>query len=184
MAGWPSQTEVKPDIVPEVVLTPEQEAEQVAIREKAIRTWLVNKQQLANYKEVEMASRVTVTDMLFPTPSRGTQRYSLGNGYAVKLVQTYIYNLGSADKLKGDGTKYKVRDQVDDVLDKIEKLELGPEVDFIIERLIKWSPEVSISEYEKLADSAVGLKVRDEIDKILTVKPGSPQLTFEEPKAK
>ena len=171
--GWPSNVaEVQTELT---------EEQKIEIRDNAIRGWLKLRGQLASVKTDEMTSRTTVSGMLFPTPTKGTQRFELGNGYSIKLVQTYTYTLGDKDKVV-DGLKVKVRDQVDDKLDEIEALKLDEEATFILERLIKWVPELSVSEYEKLGESAVGLEIKAKIDEILTVKPGSPQLTFEEPK--
>jgi hypothetical protein len=55
----------------------------------------------------------------------------------------------------------------------------------IAERIVKWKPDLSVSEYETLAasENETDIKAKTLIDAILTVKPASPQLTFEPPKA-
>jgi hypothetical protein len=173
--GWPTATEA------EAVAAPAQELP-IEERNQRIQIWLDAKATLESAKATEAESRLVVTQTLFPTPKKGTQRFQLANGYAVKLVCGYNFTLGDKDKTGDDGVKISIAAQVEAVQDAIEAL--GPEGSFIADRVIKWKPELSVTEYEKLGESAIGLKAKELIDAILTVTPATPQLSFEEPKAK
>jgi hypothetical protein len=149
-----------------------------------VQTWTEDKKALGAAKEAEQASRFALTATCFPNPVKGTQRFSLDGGYNVKLVHGWTYTLGDKDKTDGQGLKVSVYDQVAALEKQIAAL--GPEGQLLVERLIVWKPELKPTEYEQLArDSASEVEVQAKalIDEILTVKPASPQLTLEEPKA-
>lgn len=190
--GWPtipatagighnSQTfEVKYPSQPE-----NEEPEAFRLRRNAeIEHWLASKPVLDQAKQNEMDLRNKVTSTLFPNPVKGTQRYELGGGFKVKLVHGLTYTLGDKDKIDGEGKKIPVRSQIEDLEAAIIE-KYGEAGEQLIKRLISWKPEISGSEYEKLdANNPIELDVRNMIDENLTIKPASPQLTFEEPKAK
>lgn len=144
--------------------------------------WRQAKVDATQAVETERALRAQVTEMLFPNPVKGTQRYDLGEGWKVKLVHSMTPTLGDKD-LIGDGQKVPVIDQVDTVLNEIEKCgNVGP---VFAERLVKWKPELSMTEYEKLDTAYEDQKrIKALIDSILTLKPAAPQLEIEAPKAK
>lgn len=190
MTGWPNPPVADATLghnnppAEVAVETPvETEAEFLARRDNQITDWLSAKAALEVVKSDEMEARKTVTATLFPTPKKGTQRYPLNNGYAIKLVYTLRPSLGDKDKTDEDGNKISVREQVQEVEDKI--IALGQIGALLAERLIKWTPELSLSEFDKLnrADP-VEAEIANLIEEILTITPGSPQLTFEEPKGK
>lgn len=183
--GWPSighnnpPAEVSVEVGAAPIETPE---EFVARRDAEIQTWLDAKPALEQAKSFEAEARAIVTKTLFPSPKKGTQRYNLNGGYKVKLVYGLTYSLGDKDKVDDEGKKVSIESQVRAIEEKI--CDLGAEAELLCERLIRWKPELSASEYEKLdADNPTQLAIRNLIDQILTVKPASPQLTFEEPKA-
>lgn len=152
-------------------------------RDKEIQTWLDAKPVLEQAKSAEAEARATVTKTLFPEPKKGTQRYNLNGGYKVKLVYGLTYTLGNKEAVDGEGKAISIESQVRAVEEKI--MALGPEARLLLDRLIKWKPELSGSEYEKLdSDDETQVAIRNLIDEVLTIKPASPQLTFEEPKAK
>lgn len=160
--------------------TPEEFA---ARRDKEILAWNADKQQLGFYKAQEAASRAAVATTLFPTPRKGTQHYELGHGYKVTLVHGLTYTLGNKDMPDplNPGETIKVEKQVEDLQEAIANL--GNEGPFLAERLIKWKPELSETEYKALdADNPTHMQAKALIDAILTTKPASPQLTFVEPK--
>jgi len=175
MAGWPSN---EPSVQPE--LTPEQI---IANRDAAIQDWLDRRAKLVEIKETEMVARTGVAKMLFPNPSKGTQRFPLGGGYAIKLVHKLNYTLGDANKVNGEGGKVSRADQVFELEAKMAAL--GEVACVLTDRLIKWTPELSVTEYDKLdLSDPVQLQLRNLIDGILTVAPAAPALEFEEPKVK
>ena len=111
-----------------------------------------------------MALRKAIFEVQFPNHSEGTARVPLGNGYQLKAVGKLNYKLDNKD-----GATEKA----------LEELETaGNEGKFLADRLVKWSPELSITEYRKLDPQYKVI-----IDKVLTINPGAPTLEIEEPKA-
>lgn len=154
-----------------------------AQRNQLIKDWLAAKASFEAARTREMELRQQVTNVLFPTPKKGTQRFSLGEGYNVKLVYKLNPKLGDAEKLNTAGEKIPVNDQVEAALIEIEKV--GNEGVFLADRLIKTKYELSMSEYQALDESNPShKKIKAEIDKILTLTPAAPSLEFEEPKPK
>jgi len=178
--GWPD-TENVVQLETVTQLTEEQRKEQ---ENKAIETWLEYRTQLAVVKTNEMTARVTVTGMLFPNPKKGTQRFPLGQGYAIKLVHNLNYKLGDPEKVDPETEgKIKVSEQIFELQEKMD--EIGPQARLLSDRLIKWNPELSVSEYQKLdVNDPIQRQLKDIVDSVLTVEPVAPQLTFEEPKGK
>lgn len=172
--AWPSNQPGEPAVEPEAP------AFDLARHDQLINAWLAAKAELNSAKEYEMNVRKELTDMLFPIKKKGTQRAPLNNGWNMKLAQTYTYPLGDKDKLDEDGQKIHVRDQVAELEDKLVKL--GPLGEAWANRLIRWNPDLSGSDYEKLGKDGVELEIRNLIDELLTIKPGAPQLELEAPK--
>lgn len=192
-SGWPSaatteatvETQTFPVLYPGQPATEEPEAYRIR-RNAEIQRWLESKHTFVNAQTEERDWRAKVSTTLFPTPSKGTQRYDLGGGYKVKLVYALSYSIGNKDQVDDEGVKVSIRNQVQKLEDEIAALGEAHTVRF--EAVVSWKPEVSGSNYEKLATAAkegdaVALAVRERIDKLLTIKPGSPQLEFEEPRA-
>lgn len=133
-------------------------------RDNLIQAWIEAQTDAAAAKEREMQLRKAVAEKCFPDQQAArTQNLELGNGYLLKLESTVTHKL---DKLK-----------VDDVLTKIEKtFENGK---FVVERLVKFDPVLSVGEYNKLDP-----KIKRLFDTVVTTTPAAPKLTFIEPKAK
>lgn len=172
------------------VETPEQF---IARRDAAIAKWLSAKETLASVKPMESEAREAVTAILFPNPKKGTNRYHLNGGYAIKLVHGTNYTLGDKDKITGEGedaVKVPIADQVREVLAKIYHHCIAAgisEVDAVQMHndLINWKPELNEKAYLALdPENNVQGAIKSMIDEILTTKPASPQLTFETPKEK
>jgi hypothetical protein len=143
------------------MLTPEQD--------RAVIEWREADQQLAAAKANELTKRNAAIALCFPTVAEGVNRFPLGNGYALKCEGRLNY------KLDSDTAK------VDAVLDRIEKA--GNEGPFLASRLIKWKPELSTGEYKKLDPNAPEhATIKALVNTILTITPGLPGLTLEEPK--
>lgn len=147
-----------------------------------IQKWTAAKSHLEVAKETEMNLRKQVTDLLFPNPVKGTQRQELGQGYNIKLVYNLNYKLGDVELRGQDGEKIPVRDQVEITMDEIEKS--GNEGKFLVDRLIKTSYDLSVSEYNKLDENNPTHKaIKKLIDDILITSPKAPTLELETPKA-
>lgn len=84
--------------------------------------------------------------------------------------------LGNGYKLKGKRPiSYKLSSDVDSALEAIAKV--GNEGSFIADRLIKWSPSLSLTEYNALSDEQ-----RKIVDPCITTTPGLPVIEVVEPK--
>lgn len=147
-----------------------------------IQKWLEAKAAFAAAQETERGLRVELAEVLFPSPVKGTQRHPLKNGHNIKLVYGYAYKLGNKDAVS-DGRKVPIVEQVNELVEQIEAF--GNEGPILADRLIKWTPELVVPEYEKLNPNYnVDKQVKDAIDALLTITPLSPQLSLEEPKKK
>ena len=142
---------------------------QTANRDAKILAWEESVKALAAAKEAEAALRREALAEAFqfdPEALReGTENFELGNGYKLKAVFKISRNLNNENEA------------VDKVLSKIEKT--GPEGVFIAERLVKWKPELSVTEYKKLPE-----KFKKMIDEVVTSKEATPSLELVAPKSK
>ena len=142
---------------------------ETANRDAKILAWEAAVKALAAAKDAEAALRKEVLAEAFafdPEALReGTENLELGNGYKLKAVFKISRNLKNENEA------------VDKVLSKIEKT--GPEGAFIAERLVKWKPELSVSEYNKLPE-----KFKKLFDEVVTSKEAMPSLELVAPKSK
>ena len=142
---------------------------ETANRDAKILAWEAAVKALAAAKDAEAALRKEVLAEAFafdPEALReGTENFELGNGYKLKAVFKISRNLNNENEA------------VDKVLSKIEKT--GPEGVFIAERLVKWKPELSITEYKKLPE-----KFKKLFDEVVTSKEAVPSLELVAPKPK
>jgi len=142
---------------------------ETANRDAKIIAWEAAVKALAAAKDAEAALRKEVLAEAFafdPEALReGTENFELGNGYKLKAVFKISRNLNNENEA------------VDKVLSKIEKT--GPEGAFIAERLVKWKPELSVSEYKKLPE-----KFKKLFDEVVTSKEAMPSLELVAPKSK
>ena len=137
-----------------------------AARDAKILQWTEAAKKLAEANEIELALRNEVIAINFAEHKEsGTENVELGNGYKLKAVFKLNYRLNNTD------------DAVDKALSKLEKA--GTEGAFIAERLVKWKPELSVTEYGKLDP-----KFKKIIDEVITTSPGTPSLELVEPKSK
>ena len=138
-------------------------------RDAKILAWEAAVKLLAAAKDAEAALRKEVLAEAFafdPEALReGTENFELGNGYKLKAVFKISRNLNNENEA------------VDKVLAKIEKT--GPEGAFIAERLVKWKPELSVSEYKKLPE-----KFKKLFDEVVSSKEAMPALELVAPKSK
>lgn len=139
-----------------------------ANRDALIMKWQDSVKALAAAKEAEAELRKTVLTECFDFDKddrEGTENVELGKGFKLKAVFKLNRRLNNKDEA------------VDKVLSKIEKS--GAEGEFIADRLVKWKPELALSEYKKLPE-----KFKKLIDGVLTATPGTPSLELVEPKSK
>ena len=142
---------------------------ETANRDAKILAWEAAVKALAAAKDAEAALRKEVLAEAFafdPEALReGTENFELGNGYKLKAVFKISRNLNNENEA------------VDKVLSKIEKT--GPEGVFIAERLVKWKPELSVTEYKKLPE-----KLKKLFDEVVTSREAMPSLELVAPKSK
>lgn len=142
---------------------------ETANRDAKILAWEAAVKALAAAKDAEAALRKEVLAEAFafdPEALReGTENFELSNGYKLKTVFKISRNLNNENEA------------VDKVLAKIEKT--GPEGVFIAERLVKWKPELSVTEYKKLPE-----KFKKLFDEVVTSKEAMPSLELVAPKSK
>lgn len=142
---------------------------ETANRDAKILQWQEAVKTLAAAKEAEAALRKEVLSGAFnfdPEALReGTENVELGQGYKLKAV--FKINRSFAGG----------QEAVEKALQKIEKT--GPEGEFIAERLVKWKPELSVTEYKKLPE-----KFKKLFDEVVTSKEAMPTLELVAPKSK
>lgn len=114
--------------------------------------------------DTEMAARKAAVALVFNGVEAGTHYAEAGEGYKLKYVRKIEYKIDP--------------EQVNDVLDALKAT--GNEGAFIGDRLVKWKPELSVTEYKTLPIGGTYKKI---IDRILTTKDGSPELTLIAPEA-
>ncbi len=133
-------------------------------RDSLLLKWQNAQKELEKVKAVELELRNEVVAMCFPShKDEGTENVELGNGYKLKAVFKQNYTLD--------------KEKIDDALTAIESM--GPEGQFISERLVKFEPKLQVREYKEL-DS----RFKVIVDEALTIKPGTPSLEIVEPKTK
>lgn len=169
----------------EAIAGEQETPEQLAARRAAvIKAWLDAVTPKKEWEAYEKLKRAEATALCFPNPVKGTQRFELGGGYKLKLVHGVTYSLGDKDMVDPTlNEKVSIETQVNGTLEAIRAL--GNEGPFLADRLVKWKPELSATEYEALATdgaSEAQKEAKKLIDSILTIKPASPQLSYEEPK--
>lgn len=141
-------------------------------RDVLLVQWMDAQKALAEAKDKEAKLRTAVVDFAFdPTKEKGTERIELGNGYEAKAVKKLNYGF-----VKNAATGKIDKDAIDFALDEIE--ESDPAGKLIAERLVKWTPELSLTEYKQL--NAVQ---KAAIDKVIVTTPGMPSLEIIEPKS-
>lgn len=141
-------------------------------RDKLIIDWQEADEKRIKALAAELELRNKCFAFLFPNAEVGTNTYELGKGYEVKGVRKLNYNLAN-----GQG-------QTEAALDEIAKL--GNEGQFIAERLVGWTPKLSLYEYKKLEpdNNPTHKRIKEIIDGVLTITDGTPTLEVKKPKAK
>mgnify|MGYP001561094370 CR=1 FL=1 len=148
------------------------EEEFVSERDRLLLAWEESKTALEVAKEKEMQLRKKVVDFAFDQNKQsGTERIELGNGWQAKAVKKVNYGwIKSGDKVD--------KAAIDKALAKIEKLG-GAVGELIAERLVKWTPDLSLTEYKQLDE-----KYKKIIDEVIVTSDGAPTLEVIAPKAK
>lgn len=160
---------IEANIANKVQLHPDDE---IFYRDYLLTTWQAKKAALEIAKEEEMIWRKKSVDFAFdPEKKSGTERIDLGNGYQAKTVKKITY--GFVKDAEGKLDKQKI----DNALLSIEST--GPAGVLIADRLVKWTPTLSLTEYNQITP-----EFKKIIDEVIVVDEGAPTLEIIEPKAK
>jgi len=148
------------------------DAEYEVERDAMLLQWDNAKKALEQAKELEMQLRKAVVDFAFdPNKQSGTERVELGNGYEAKAVKKLNYGFVKTEEGKLD------KNAIEKALAKIEKD--GVVGELIAERLVKWTPDLSMTEYKLLSDKHKAI-----IDSVIVTTEGAPTLEIIAPKNK
>lgn len=127
-----------------------------AEKNNLLSAWNAAKQALTEATGLERELRARVIE-IFSTETNemasGIESIDLGDGFDLKINHRLDYKLG--DRIEVNDALYKIA----------ASMEGGP---VVAERLVKWKPEIAISEYKLLGPIQVGL-----INKVLTIKPAT-----------
>jgi hypothetical protein len=124
--------------------------------------WRASKDALDAAKAAEAALRTEVIDACFPAGlAEGTNTHELPRGFVLKVVSRALAKPGDVESLKTAIGKLAA-------LGEVGKLLAG--------RLVKWKPEVSLSEFRKL-----DANVQQLFGKAVTVERTSPSMSLAAP---
>lgn len=139
-----------------------------AQRDALIVDWQRLKQQKEALEEQELIARNKVIAFFHEdvTDKAGTENVDLGGGYKLKMVFAQRHSVPSAE----NGAAVRA------VMEQLKGM--GEDGAFIAERLFRWKPELSKSEYDRLSPS-----VKRVVNKVVTTKPAQPTLEIVAPKA-
>lgn len=110
----------------------------------------------------EMAARKDAFAAIFPDVPKGTHYVDLPGGWRIKGVRKVDYKIDA--------------DEVEAMLDALRGT--GNEGVFIADRIVKFKPDLSVSEYEGLVSDTY----RKIVDRVLTTKDASPEFALVPPK--
>lgn len=134
-------------------------------RDELILVWKEKQATLVKAQLEEISMRNQLLGLCFPGAKEGTENLDLGKGWILKGVFKQNYSLDKDDE------------KVDKALNRLEKC--GDNGKFVAERVVKWKPELSVSEWRKLSPEQQAC-----IEEVITIKPGQPSLELVAPKEK
>lgn len=133
--------------------------------------WYRLKEELSRIKACEALLRGKIFKFFFPVPDEGTNTVPLEDGTGAVIKGQHVINravdVGSFEALRAAQTA-----ALETTGSKIPNIPLLP-----LDKLVKWKPEVSITDYRKLTEEEMNY-----FDQCLVIKPGSPQLEITIPK--
>lgn len=121
--------------------------------------WEAAKAALAKAQAREILLRQRIFKAYFPTPKEGVNNYDLGSGIT----------------LKGD---YKINRTLDDAAFDTSKA-MFKEQGIPVDDVVKAKPTLVVKEFKLLTDEQHAI-----FDVVVTIKPGTPALEINRPKAK
>lgn len=137
-----------------------------AVTAADLAEWYRLQAELGKLKSAEALLRSKIFKHYFPAPTEGTNKFELNDGTGAVLKATHVINRsidpGALDALKAAQHEAAPGSNV-------PKLPL--------DELVRYKPELAVSEYRKLTDEE-----RIFFDQCLIIKPGSPQMEISIPK--
>jgi hypothetical protein len=127
------------------------------VTKEDIATWYKMHQQLGKLKSAEMLLRNKIFKGLWLEPVEGTNKYELDKGFVLKAT-------------------YPITRKVDIALLTTMSPELRT-AGIMVDNLVKYKPELVVAVYRTLTTEQ-----QQSFDRILEIKPGSPQLEIVQPK--
>lgn len=133
---------------------------------EVIQQWLDTKKQMEalREREVELRNEVLKRKFAGKLGHEGTVNSELGNGYKLKAVFKKTYGFTDTEKLG-------------EMLDYLETQ--SPEYGVLVDRLVTYSPKLSVSEFKQLPDHFL-----KQFEKVVVIKDAQPTLSLVEPKDK
>lgn len=139
--------------------------------QQLVAHWQRTQGLAATWKAKESALREEVVRRLFANQVQaGTYNYELGHGYKLKCIKKDTYTPVTKVVNPTDVT-------ITQALQKIK--DLGNEGEFIATRIVKWKPELSLTEFKQAPEN-----IKQIILDAIVIKPAMPTLEIVEPKKK
>lgn len=139
-------------------------------RDYLLAKWERSKAALEIAKADEMEQRKAVVAFAFnPDKKSGTERVELANGYELKAVKKLNY--GFIKTPEGKLNKAALENA-------LRAIEAKPNGELIAERLVKWNPDLSLTEYKLLPTD-----MKEIIDTVIVTTDGAPSLEIIPPKS-
>lgn len=133
-----------PGPMPTIELTPEQKA----------KKWHDLQEQLQAIKDLERKARKEALDAAFAKPREGTNTHDFGNGYKFKVQynteRKFTVPLNLELPERAPGKPAGVNEAVDHMVERMRRA--SNEGAFYAERLVKWEPKISNTEYKELPE--------------------------------
>lgn len=149
-------------------------------KDNLLNDWRKSAEALAKAKAYEADLRGKVVACYSdPTKTTGTENVPLGMGWFVKVEKKLSYNLKSfTEGLNKQNAVSNALTLLCQATKDSQGNELNPELGKVVAtRLVKWEPELSVSEYKQLLPGH-----REIIDTVLEIKPASPTVSLVPPK--
>lgn len=158
-----------------------------AVSAADIEAWAKLKKDLDLLKWQESELRKKIFGAYFTTPKEGTNNYEIGNGYVLKGV--YVIDrkvdqpgLSALQTMKVKDGHHILRAagyKDDQIVQMDQEALLFTALHISTDNLIKYKPELSVTEYRKLTAEQMVV-----VNMFIDSKPGSPQMKLEPTPAK
>lgn len=138
--------------------------------DKLLHNWIQAKQTLDIAKEAEAQLRATVGLSIFADADIGANTIELGGGYRATYTKKMNYTLA----VPTDSNTDNLNESIEELAEAMRLA--SNEGAFIFGRLVKWKPELSLTEYKQLPDN-----LKKIVDRYVVSREGAPTLVIKEP---